>query len=359
MMKIKNNDTNKTYLSYIVVPVLFFVLYYLIQTKTINMYWRNIILICGINGVVAMSLNLINGITGQSCLGQAGFMSVGAYVSAMLTKNVFKPYMTDTFQTYALFVAALIIGGLAAGLIGFLIGLPSLRLRGDYLAIITLGFGEMIRVMWRVVPAAGRAKGINSIPKVTNFVSVYIIVFLVMLIFRNFTKSSYGRSCIAVRENELAGETMGINTTAAKIRAFVFAAIVAGIGGGLYSHLMTFINPDTFNSAKSTDYVLYLYTGGVGSFSSALLGAIIFTIIPEILRFMGEWRLVVYPLVLILTMIYRPKGLFGKHEFGFMRFGEKETEYEKEENAGILMLISKAVKSLLNGKKEKTRKEAQ
>ena len=203
----------------------------------------------------------------------------------------------------------------------------------------------MIRVMWRVIPAAGRAKGLNSIPKLTTFTLVYIMVILTMIVFRNYTKSRYGRGSIAVRENDLAGEVMGINTTAVKVRAFVFAAMVAGIGGGLYSHLMTFINPDTFNSAKSTDYVLYLYAGGVGSFSSALLGAIIFTIIPEALRFMGEWRLVVYPLILILIMIKRPKGVFGKHEFGFMRFGEKENAFEKEENAGILNLLFRKLKS--------------
>ena len=296
-------------------------------------------------GIVAMSLNLINGITGQSCLGQAGFMSVGAYVSAMCTKLVFSDLMTTPVTTYLFLIVSLLIGGLAAGLIGLLIGLPSLRLRGDYLAIITLGFGEMIRVMWRVIPAAGRAKGLNSIPKLTTFTLVYIMVILTMIVFRNYTKSRYGRGSIAVRENDLAGEVMGINTTAVKVRAFVFAAMVAGIGGGLYSHLMTFINPDTFNSAKSTDYVLYLYAGGVGSFSSALLGAIIFTIIPEALRFMGEWRLVVYPLILILIMIKRPKGVFGKHEFGFMRFGEKENAFEKEENAGILNLLFRKLKS--------------
>lgn len=349
-------NPDKTYVSYFMIPILFVVLFLGIQFNIIDTYWENIILLCGINGIVAMSLNLINGITGQSCLGQAGFMSIGAYVSAMMTKLVFHDLMTNDLTTYLFFFLALIIGGLAAGFIGLLIGLPSLRLRGDYLAIITLGFGEMIRVMWRVVPAAGRAKGLNSIPKVTTFTLVFVLVVLTLFIFRNYTKSRYGRGSIAVRENDLAGEVMGINTTAVKVRAFVFAAIVAGIGGGLYAHMMTFINPDTFNSAKSNDYVLYLYAGGVGSFSSALLGAIIFTIIPEALRFMGEWRLVVYPLALILIMIKRPKGLFGKREFGFMRFGEKENIFEKEENAGVISLLIQAVKKNL-GKKQAMRKE--
>lgn len=356
-MKNRLLKSEKTYLSYIMLPVLFMALYIGIQSGLITMYWENILLLCGINSIVAMSLNLINGITGQSCLGQAGFMSVGAYVSAMVTKNLFQDFMTNTASSYLFLLAALLIGGLAAGLIGLLIGLPSLRLRGDYLAIITLGFGEMIRVMWRVIPAAGRAKGLNSIPKLTSFPLVFGMVVLTMIIFRNYTNSRYGRGSIAVRENDLAGEVMGINTTAVKIRAFVFAAIIAGIGGGLYSHLMTFINPDTFNSAKSTDYVLYLYAGGVGSFSSALLGAVIFTIIPEALRFMGEWRLVVYPLVLIVIMIKRPKGLFGKHEFGFMRFGRRENLFEREENAGILSIAIRKLKKAANRGADKAREE--
>lgn len=347
-------NSEKSIFSYLLIPVIYILLYWGIKTKTITMYWRNIIMLCGINSIIAMSLNLINGITGQSCLGQAGFMSVGAYVSAMMTKYVFSSMMTDSFSKYFYLVIALIIGGLAAGVIGLLIGLPSLRLRGDYLAIITLGFGEMIRVMWRVVPAAGRAKGLNSIPRVTNFTLVYIFVIITMFLFRNYTNSRYGRGSIAVRENDLAGEVMGINTTVVKVRAFVLAAIIAGIGGGLYSHLMAFINPDAFNSVKSTDYVLYLYAGGVGSFSSALLGAVIFTIIPEAFRFMGEWRLVVYPLVLILIMIKRPKGLFGKHEFGFMRFGEKESVYMQEENAGLLNILVNSIGKLFISKKTKS-----
>lgn len=350
MKKITFNK-DRQYFSYFMIPGLYIVLQVLIKVGVISLYWKNILMLCGINAVVACSLNMINGITGQSCLGQAGFMSIGAYVCGMVLRYFFKPYMTNAFAKYSLFAVALIIGGIAAGIIGFLIGLPSLRLKGDYLAIITLGFGEMIRVMWRVVPAAGKAIGLTSIPKVTNFTVVYVVLVIVLFVFRNLTNSKYGRSCIAVRENELAGDTMGINTTSAKIRAFVIAAMVAGIGGGLYASLNTYISPDSFNSAKSTDYVLYLYAGGVGSFSSALLGSIIFTIIPEALRFMGEWRLVFYPLALIVIMIRRPKGLFGKHEFGFMRFGIPENQYEKEENAGIITIMNNALKKILDKRK--------
>lgn len=351
-------NPDKEYLSYFMIPAIFIVVEILMELGIISLYWKTILILCGINAVVACSLNLINGITGQSCLGQAGFMSIGAYVSAMMMRYFFKPMMTSTVSSYFWFTIALIIGGIAAGFVGLLIGLPSLRLKGDYLAIITLGFGEMIRVMWRVVPPAGKAIGLSLIPKLSNFPYVYITLILVLFVLRNYTNSRYGRGSIAVRENELAGDTMGINTTAAKIRAFVLAAMIAGIGGGLFASLNTFINPESFNQAKSTDYVLYLYAGGVGSFSSALMGAFIFTIMPEALRFMKAWRLVCYPLVLVLIMIKRPKGLFGKHEFGFMRYGIKENEFEKAENAGVLSVAGKKLKELImNNKKKSTGKE--
>ncbi len=326
----------KSYVSYIMIPVLFVVIQILYRTEILNSYWYQILQLACINGIVAMSLNLINGMTGQFSLGQAGFMSVGAYTSAMLTKLVFQPAMGNPFASYGLFFLALLIGAAVAAFIGFLIGIPSLRLKGDYLAIITLGFSEIIRVLWRVFPFSGRAKGLNGIQKLSTFPIIFVAVIIVMILLRNFTKSRYGRGCIAIRENELAAETMGINTTKAKIKSFVFSAFIAGLGGGLYAHLMMFINPEMFSQVKSTDMLLFLYAGGVGSYSSALLGALIFTMLPEFLRFMGEWRLVIYALILIIIMLNRPKGIFGKHEFGFMRFGEKESIHQKADNGGLI-----------------------
>lgn len=334
------------YISYFMIVILFVVLFAAFKTGIINTYWQNVLMLAGINGIVAMSLNLINGITGQYSLGQAGFMSVGAYVAAMCTKLVFAPAMTNTFMNYLLLMAALIVGGLVAAFIGLLIGIPSLRLRGDYLTIITLGFGEIIRVAWRVIPASGGAKGLNSISKLSNMPVIFITIILIMFLLRNFTSSNYGRSCISVRENELAAETMGVNTTKTKVIAFVCSAFVAGIAGGLYAHLQAFLNPENFSSLKSTDLLLYLYAGGVGSYSSALLGALIFTLFPEFLRIfnLGEWRLVIYSLCLILIMINRPKGIFGKHEFGFMRFGKPENPYQKSDNEGMLTSLIKRVR---------------
>ncbi len=330
----------KSYISYLAIPVLFVAVILLAKVEIINAYWYQIIQLSCINGIVAMSLNLVNGMTGQFSLGQAGFMSLGAYTSAMLTKLMFRPLMTSPAMSYLFYVIALIAGMIVAAFIGFLIGIPSLRLKGDYLAIITLGFSEIIRVLWRVFPFSGKAKGLNGIQKLSNFPIIFIVVVLVMFLLRNFTNSRYGRGCIAIRENELAAETMGINTTKAKIKSFVFSAAIAGLGGGLYAHLMMFINPEMFSQTKSTDMLLYVYAGGVGSYSSALLGALIFTVLPEFLRFMGEWRLVIYALILIVIMLNRPKGIFGKHEFGFMRYGKKESIYQKADNGGLISVLS-------------------
>lgn len=326
----------KSYFSYVAIPVVFALIMILYKLEIINAYWYQILQLCSVNAIVAMSLNLINGITGQFSLGQAGFMSVGAYTSAMLTKLVFAPLMTNPVSTYALFILAVFVGAAMAALIGLLIGIPSLRLRGDYLAIITLGFSEIIRVVWRLIPFAGQARGLNSIVQYTTFPLLFIAVIAVMLLLRNFTASAYGRGCVAIRDNELAAEVMGINTTRKKIVSFIFSAFIAGLGGAMYAHLMMFINPEMFNQSKSTDMLMYLYVGGVGSYSSAMLGALIFTILPEFLRFIGEWRLVVFALTLVLIMLNRPKGIFGKHEFGFMRFGEPENQWQKADNAGML-----------------------
>lgn len=332
----------KSYTSYLMILVVFAVIYALRQFDILNAYWYQVLQLCCVNAIVAMSLNLINGMTGQFSLGQAGFMSVGAYTAAMLTKLVFAPMMNGVVSTYGLFFLSVLIAALTAALIGFLIGIPSLRLRGDYLAIITLGFSEIIRVLWRVVPFAGKAKGLNGIRGLTSFPILFVTVVLVMLLLRNFTRSAYGRSCVAIRDNELAAETMGINTTRKKIISFVFSAFIAGIGGAMYAHLMMFINPEMFNQIKSTDMLMYLYAGGVGSYSSALLGAVIFTILPEFLRVVGEWRLVIFALTLVVIMLNRPKGLFGKHEFGFMRFGEPESVWQKADDAGIVQeLVAK------------------
>ena len=196
--------------------------------------------------------------------------------------------------------------------------MPTLKVKGDYLAIVTLGVGEIIRAVWRVVDYTGGALGFNGIPKLTNFTWVFVVILIVMYASRNFIRSSFGRSCLAVRDNDIAAEAMGVNCRNYKVLAFVFAAFFAGVAGGLYAHLIQFIQPDNFAAAKSTDYIVYLYAGGVGTISGSILGAVTLTILPELLRFLADWRLVIYALLLLYIIIWKPYGLFGGREFKFL-----------------------------------------
>ena len=321
----KIRNSNKTYLSYVMIPVLFIVLYVGIQTGVITMYWRNIILLCGINGIVAMSLNLINGITGQSCLGQAGFMSVGAYVSAMCTKLVFSDLMTTPVTTYLFLIVSLLIGGLAAGLIGLLIGLPSLRLRGDYLAIITLGFGEIIRVVLTNIDSVlgfdftYGAAGLKRIPKFSSVTLVFICVVLSCFFIHTMMKSKHGRAILSIRDNEIASESVGVNTTYYKTMAFVFSAMLAGIAGCLYAGYLGSLYPSTFKFMKSIEILVMVVLGGMGSMLGSILSATVLTILPELLRSFSDYRMVVYSLALVVMMIFRPKGLLGSYDFSLSR----------------------------------------
>lgn len=335
----------RSYLSHAMIPVVYLLLLLCFHTRVINAYWNQILMLAMVNGIAAMSLNLVNGITGQFSLGHAGFMSVGAYVSAIITTKLVGGLKPGTLTGVPIFVGALVAGGLVAALIGMLIGIPSLRLKGDYLAIITLGFSEIIRTLWRVTPISGGAKGLSGIPKMTSFTTLFVAVVAIMFLLRNYTASNYGRGSMAIRENELAAETMGINTTAFKIKSFVFSAFIAGVAGGLYSHLIVFIQPNMFSQAKSTDMLLYLYAGGVGSYTSSLLGALIFTALPEFLRIIGEWRLVVYALVMVFIMINRPRGIFHQYEFGFMRFGRPYVRQDDGHDPGLISRVGRMVNS--------------
>lgn len=344
-------ETRNSYLSYIMIPVVYVVLMLLFRHNVINRYWNQIIMLAMVNGIAAMSLNLVNGITGQFSLGHAGFMSVGAYLSAIITARMGLGVKPGTLYGESIFIGALIAGGLVAAFIGLLIGIPSLRLKGDYLAIITLGFSEIIRTLWRVIPISGGAKGLAGIPRMAGFTTLFAAVVVIMFMLRNYTASNYGRASMAIRENELAAETMGVNTTAFKIKSFVFSAFVAGVAGGLYAHLIVFIQPNMFSQVKSTDMLLYLYAGGVGSYTSSLLGALIFTVLPELLRSIGDWRLVIYALLMICIMIFRPKGIFGRYEFGFMRFGRPYVRLGDEDASDGL--IARSVRLLRGDKRGK------
>jgi len=295
----------------------------------IGPYYYDIVLSIGINIILGVSLNLVNGYTGQFSLGHAGFMSVGAYAAACFTT-----YATGVLAVLAplggfvsvsiFFGLALCVAGMAAGVAGLLVGIPSLRLKGDYLAIVTLGFGEIIKVVIENVDALGGARGFSVASGYTNLFWVYAMAAITIYVVLNLVNSTYGRGFITVRDDEIAAEAMGINTTKYKVLAFTLAAFFAGIAGGLYAHFKQFINPEGFNFLKSVDIVTMVILGGMGSTAGVVLAAIILTILPEWLRWFSEqpflphWlahlvenRMIPYSLLLIILMLTRPQGLFG------------------------------------------------
>ena len=283
--------------------LLFAVLQGLISVKAIGAFWQLNLLIVGINIIMSVSLNLINGYTGQFSLGHAGFMAVGAYVGVVLTTNFHLPL-----------IVALLGGAVAAGFLGFLIGLPTLRLRGDYLAIATLGLGEIIRIVIMNIQYVGGAAGFKGIPHLTNFAWVYFLMLFTLFFIKNFVNSSHGRACIAIRENEIAAEAMGVNTTRYKVMAFTIGAAFAGIAGCLFAHCFYLISPASFTFMASFNYLIMVVMGGLGSITGSIAGAFVVTFISAALADWPEFRMIIYALALILMMFYRPQGLFGYME---------------------------------------------
>ncbi len=296
-------------------------------------YFALIISNIGINIILAVSLNLINGYTGQFSLGHAGFMAVGAYTAAAITMfggPKLIPSLTHGAGVQFLFLLALIGGGLAAALAGVLVGAPSLRLKGDYLAIVTLGFGEIIRVLLRNVDALGGALGLNGIPAYTNLFWVYAFAALTIYAVVCMVNSTYGRGFLAVHDDEIAAEAMGINTTRYKITAFVVGAFFAGVAGGLYGHSILTIAPTGFDFMKSIEIVVMVILGGMGNTVGVIIAAVLLTLLPEglrmlatapvslpfaapfnNLRWIADTRMIIYSLLVIILMLARPQGLFS------------------------------------------------
>lgn len=290
---------------------MFLILFILMTTKVINSYYGGIIILILINIVLAVSLNLIVGFTGQLCLGHAGFMAIGAYVSAVLSVNMKLP-----------FFLSIIVGGVIAGIFAALIGYPTLKLKGDYFAITTLAFGEIIRVIIMNLDYVGGARGFSGIPRKTNFTIAFLAMVIAIVVIYNIIHSTQGRSMVAIRENEIAAEAMGVNAFKYKMMAFIVAAFFAGAAGGLYSHHMGFIQPTSFDFVKSIDILTFVVFGGMGSLSGSVIATVILTFLPEGLREFKELRMIIYPLALIVLMIFRPQGLLGNKELSLKVFGK-------------------------------------
>jgi branched-chain amino acid transport system permease protein len=296
-------------------------------SRSLNPYVLQIVVYCGINVMLAVSLNLINGFTGQFSIGHAGFMALGAYGSAKFSLEIGRGWAAalqatgvpaPLAQAPALLVA-LLLGGLLAALAGYLVGLPSLRLRGDYLAIVTLGFGEIIRVLILNIDAVGAARGLAGIPAWTNLFWVGLGVSGVLLLAWNLANSTHGRALFAIRDDEVAAEALGVDTTSYKVLAFVLGAFFAGVAGGLLAHKVSYLNPSSFTFIRSIEVIAMVVLGGMGSISGSVLAAILLTLLPEVLRPMKDFRMVVYSLMLILLMITRPQGLLGTRELSLRR----------------------------------------
>ena len=289
---------------------LFAVVQVLINLDIIGPFWELNLVLIGINIILATSLNLINGFTGQFSIGHAGFMAVGAYVSAVLSVKFELP-----------FILAILGSAASAGLLGFMIGLPTLRLKGDYLAIATLGLGEIIRICILNIQYVGGASGFMGIPWYTNFAWVFALTVVTLFVIKNLINSTHGRACIAIRENEIAAESMGVDTTRYKVMAFTIGAFFAGVAGALFSHYFYIAHPASFTFMKSFDILTIVVLGGLGSLTGSVTAAVLLTFVSAALAGYPEWRMVIYSLMLIILMIYRPQGLFGNKELSLAMFG--------------------------------------
>jgi branched-chain amino acid transport system permease protein len=286
-------------------------------------YAQRVVLLAGINVILAVGLNLINGTTGQFSIGHAGFMAVGAYGCAFVGVQI-APHVSAALGVGPLadgvtFNLALLVGAALSGATGMLVGLPTLRLRGDYLAIVTLGFGEIIRIVFNNATSLGAATGYTGdspagLPAYTTFFWVFFWAAAVIALVRNVTFSQTGRSLSAIREDEVAAEAMATPTTRLKVLAFTLSAATAGIAGGLFAHMQAGIRPEDFKFEKSIDMIVMIIIGGLGSISGAILGGIFVAVTLELMRDLAEYRLVLYALLLVVIMIARPQGLLGGRE---------------------------------------------
>ncbi|QDV31146.1 High-affinity branched-chain amino acid transport system permease protein LivH [Planctopirus ephydatiae] len=310
--------------------------------STVGPYYSRLVIDAGIAMILAVSLNIVNGMTGQFSIGHAGFMTIGAYTagsitfySSLLIWGTAAKHGSFLGSGEWMFVIACLCGGITASIAGFVVGLPSLRLRGDYLAIVTLGFGEILRVVlqqtgkvvdnaetirnaplttFATVPVGG-AIGFDGIPKYTSLFWVYAFLAITVIFAYRLKRSSFGRAMLSVREDEIAAQAMGINTSRQKLLAFITAAFFAGVGGGLLAHESgVIISPKDAGFQRSFDYVIMTVLGGRGSITGVMLAAILLSALPEVLRDFERYRIIIYAALLIFMMLSRPQGLFGIHE---------------------------------------------
>ncbi len=297
--------TKKNVIILIAILLAFGIVQALISAGIIKSFYEITIAAICINIILAVSLNLVTGFTGQFSLGHAGFMSIGAYTCAIINMH-----MNSTTG----FLVGTLTGALLAMLVGILVGIPTLRLRGDYLAIATLGMAEIIRVLFLNMKITNGAAGLFGIPRFTSWLWLYLFTAGSIILINNFIKSSHGRACISIREDEIAAESMGINTTKYKVMAFAIGAFFAGVAGALYSSYFYVIKPDLFGFLKSIDILVIVVLGGMGSLTGSVIAAVVLAVISTFLQSFTAVRMIVYAALLVIIMIFRPQGLMGTKE---------------------------------------------
>ncbi|MGI6622024.1 MAG: branched-chain amino acid ABC transporter permease [Clostridiaceae bacterium] len=300
----------------------FAIIQLLIYFDIINDYLQATLATICINIILAVSLNLITGFTGQFSLGHAGFMSIGAYACALITLRI---------PTIPGFILGVFAGAVAAALIGGLVGLPTLRLRGDYLAIATLGMSEIIRIVFlNLDNITNGAAGLQDIPQFANWKWLFIYTAGTVLIISNYIRSSHGRACISIREDEIAAEAMGINSTKYKVIAFTIGAFFAGIAGALYATTFNFIDPKIFGFSKSIDVLVIVVLGGLGSISGSIIAAVLLGVVTTYLQSFANIQMILYSVLLIIIMIFRPQGLMGSKEVSLSIFSKLGNSFKSK-----------------------------
>lgn len=325
----KKESLKATGVNFIAILALFAVIMYLSFTGVLTRYYSNIVMLVFINIILATSLNMVSGFLGQIALGHAGFMSIGAYSAALFVKYCQDVQGMELIQKgqvtatgYIVFLVSLVIGGLLAAVFGMLVGIPALRLKGDYLAIITLGFGEIIRVVIENMAITGGAQGLKKIPRLATIPVVFWVMIITICIFFTFARSRHGRAIGAIREDDIASEAAGISNTRYKVMVFVIGAFFAGIAGAIYAQHLAVLGAKAFNFNKSIEILVIVVLGGLGSITGSVAAAIALTILPEALRSFSDYRMLIYSIVLILVMIFKPSGLLGRYEvslYGFIK----------------------------------------
>lgn len=309
---------NKKNIIYAIITVVVFIaLFALVEAGVLSRQYQGLLVPIGVNIMLAVSLNLIVGFLGELSLGHAGFMSVGAYAGCLFTVHANLPTMVEL-------PLALIIGGLVAAVFGLIIGIPALRLKGDYLAIVTLGFGEIIRSVFNSLDFLGGSGGLKGIEKSSNYIMAYVLVVITVLVIGNLINSKHGRAIKSIRDNVIAAESVGVNVVYYKILAFVLSAFFAGVAGVLYGHNLAILKPATFNFNKSIEILVMVVLGGMSNIPGSIIAAIILTILPEVLRFLADYRMLLYAIALIIMMLFSSnptlvafrQRLFGKKKKG-------------------------------------------